>query len=206
LPKTPTDNTTSTSQDLVRLALTTRLHETLAQDLAALGYRIDELIADTALSPSQRGSLREIRLSLIDLTKTFRDAIYLPRRHDRAQLLAELQSILAEKTVDIDLTFPLLRDADELLLGEALIEMARNCARHSKAESFSIKYSINDSGMTLHVHDDGQGISSIAKLNIGMRVIDQSLSKLCATYSCEANESGTTFEMLIGSERFTSKD
>jgi signal transduction histidine kinase len=206
LPKTPTANTTSTSQDLVRLALTTRLHETLAQDLAALGYRIDELIADSALSPAQRGSLREIRLSLISLTKTFRDAIYLPRRHDRAQLLAELQSILAEKTVDIDLTFPLLLDTDELRLSEALIEMARNCARHSKAESFSINYSINDSGLTLRVHDDGQGISSIAKLNIGMRVIDQALSTLCATYSCDTNESGTTFEMLISSERFTSKD
>lgn len=108
--------------------------------------------------------------------------------------------------MDIDLTFPLLRDADELLLGEALVEMARNCARHSTADSFSIKYSINDCGLTLRVYDDGQGISSIAKLNIGMRVIDQSLSKLCATYSCETNESGTTFEMLIGSERFTSKD
>lgn len=190
----------------MRLALTTRLHETLAQDLAVLGYRIDELIADSALSPRQRSSLREIRLSLISLTKSFRDAIYLPRRQDRAQLLAELQSILAEKTANIDLNFPHLRDADELLLGEALIEIARNCARHSNAESFSINYSIDDSGLTLRVHDDGQGISSIAKLNIGMRVIDQALSTLCATYSCDTNKSGTTFEMFISSERFTSQD
>ncbi|MFM8405316.1 MAG: hypothetical protein ACKOAA_05545, partial [Actinomycetota bacterium] len=126
------------SQAQDRLALATKLHETVAQDLALLGYRVDELIADTSLSRHQRSALREIRISIIEVNKRFRDAIYLSKPSNRAVLEEKIGQILEGRFLDIDLSFPLLKDREEVLLGEALMEMARNTARHANAKTFHI--------------------------------------------------------------------
>jgi signal transduction histidine kinase len=185
------------SQAHDRLALATRLHETLAQDLALLGYRIDELIADTSLSRHQRSALREIRISIIEVNKRFRDAIYLSKPSNRAVLEEKIGEILEGRFLDIDLSFPLLKDREEVLLGEALMEMARNTARHANAKTFHISYAISETELTIFVRDDGAGISPISKPNLGIRIIDNNLKELCTSYTCESDSSGTRYSLHI---------
>lgn len=185
------------STALVRLALTTRLHETLAQDLALVGYNIDEMIADPELSPGQRARLRDIRLSLVDITQQFRDTIYLAGPRDRSTMARELQMILKEIRCDIDLTYPPLRENAEALLNDALIEIARNAARHSGAQTFRISHQDSDQGFTLMISDDGRGIANISNMNIGMRVIDRALRTLSHDYTCSTSDAGTVFTVFI---------
>lgn len=185
------------SQAHDRLALATRLHETLAQDLALLGYRVDELIADTSLSRHQRSALREIRISIIEVNERFRDAIYLSKPSNRAVLEEKIGEILEGRFLDIDLSFPLLKDREEVLLGEALMEMARNTARHANAKTFHISFEISETELTIFVRDDGAGISPISKPNLGIRIIDNNLKELCTSYTCESDSSGTRYSLHI---------
>ncbi|MFM8962070.1 MAG: hypothetical protein ACKOGQ_05855 [Actinomycetota bacterium] len=60
-----------------RLELARRLHDGPAQQLIALGYKLDEVIGSPDLAPNLRRLIREARLELIDLTEGLRDELYL---------------------------------------------------------------------------------------------------------------------------------
>ncbi|MFZ9342421.1 MAG: hypothetical protein ACO24P_02310, partial [Candidatus Nanopelagicaceae bacterium] len=53
-----------TQESTLRLDLARRLHETLAQDLAVIGYQLDEIIGDANLGKKHRIALRKIRFSI----------------------------------------------------------------------------------------------------------------------------------------------
>jgi len=63
-------------ESTLRLDLARRLHETLAQDLAVIGYKLDEIIGEADLDKNHRLALRKIRFALSETTKSFRDQIY----------------------------------------------------------------------------------------------------------------------------------
>jgi signal transduction histidine kinase len=185
-----------------RLALTAKLHETIAQDLALMGYRVDELIADNSLTSNQRSLLRELRLSILQVNKRFRDVIYSPMPRNRDLLLKDLRDVLGNLHGDIDLSFPRLKDHEEDMLGDVLVEMARNSVRHSQARNFHIAYEISQGNLSIHVSDDGEGMPSISNPNLGIRIIDQTLKLLCHTYSCHSDVNGTRYSLLIKSDAY----
>jgi signal transduction histidine kinase len=53
----------NSSPNTERTRLARELHDGLAQELAAFGYRLDQVIGDENLGNSNRASLRELRLS-----------------------------------------------------------------------------------------------------------------------------------------------
>ena len=185
-----------------RLALATKLHETVAQDLALLGYRVDELIADSTLTNLQRTGLRELRTSIIAINKRFRDVIYLSKPRHREALLENLKEMLRDQVLDIDLSFPLLKSHNEELLASALIEIARNTARHAHARNFYITFEATDEKLVINVSDDGKGIAPVSHLNLGIRIIDQNLKELCASYTCESDGSGTRYTLNIDTKHY----
>ena len=185
-----------------RLALTAKLHETIAQDLALMGYRVDELIADNSLTSNQRTLLRELRLSILEVNKRFRDVIYSSIPRNRDLLLNDLREVLGNLRGDIDLSFPRLKDHEEEMLGDVLVEMARNSARHAQARNFQITYEISQASLSIYVSDDGEGIPSVSNPNLGIRIIDQTLKLLCHTYSCHSDVNGTRYSLLIKSEAY----
>jgi len=89
--------TASQVQPFDRLSLARRLHETLAQNLAVIGYDLDALIGDETLNPSQRADLRSIRLQVMEVTKSFRDEIYRARTLTRSDVASEIKSILSDR-------------------------------------------------------------------------------------------------------------
>jgi signal transduction histidine kinase len=185
-----------------RLSLATKLHETVAQDLALLGYRLDELIADVTLTKVQRSLLRDLRTSILAINNRFRDVIYLSKPRHRDALIENLKAILVNQLMEVDLSFPLLKSNQEELLDAALIEMAQNTARHSGASHFHISFEATDETLIIRVSDNGNGIASISHLNLGIRIIDQNLKKLCRSYDCESDESGTRYSLHIDASNY----
>ena len=59
----------------LRLELARRLHDGAAQQMVALGYKLDEVIGAPDLSPSNRKLIREARLDLIELAQGLRDEL-----------------------------------------------------------------------------------------------------------------------------------
>ncbi len=183
-----------------RLGLARRLHETLAQSLAVIGYDLDALIGDSDLSSSHRSALRSIRLHVINMTKNFRDEIYRTRRFSREELEAEIRAILGSIHADLSLTYPRLTEERENLLNEALIEIARNTRKHSSAQYFYLKYELMDSGFLILIGDDGVGEMLFKSGNFGLRSIDEVLKIISRDYQCTSDEEGTHFRIFFSQE------
>lgn len=197
MPNTSDTDLSTSPQGIDRLALTARLHETLAQELAILGFRLDELISDTSLAQDHRAEIREIRLLMIGISRRFRDDIYLTNNRSRKTLELSLAEILTDLHVEIDLSYPLLRSQEEKLLNEVLVEIARNAVRHSGAKSFFIAYENRDDGIELTIVDDGHGMPSPSRKNLGLMMIDHSLRLLNCTYRCSSTPEGTSYRIQI---------
>jgi len=183
-----------------RLGLARRLHETLAQSLAVIGYDLDALIGDSDLSSSHRSALRSIRLQVMNMTKNFRDEIYRTRRFSREELEAEIRAILGSIHADLSLTYPRLTEERENLLNEALIEIARNTRKHSSAQSFYLKYELMETGFLILIGDDGVGEMLFKSDNFGLRSIDEVLKIISRNYQCTSDEEGTHFRIFFSQE------
>jgi signal transduction histidine kinase len=59
-----------------RTRLARELHDGLAQELAAFGYRLDQVIGDENLGNSNSSTLRELRRCLSSMINQVRDEIY----------------------------------------------------------------------------------------------------------------------------------
>ncbi len=185
----------SQTEQFDRLSLARRLHETLAQSLAVIGYDLDALIGDDELKPSQRAELRSIRLQVMSVTKSFRDEIYRARRLSRSELSGEIRSILEPINSTIDLTYPRLSDEHENLLNEVIIEIARNTRKHSSASSFYLNYEFTDSGFLLFIGDDGLGSIALKRDSFGLLGMNEVLKVISRDYQCRSDETGTHFRI-----------
>ena len=192
-----TKDTQPSESAVDRLALLGRLHETVAQDLGTLGYRLDEIIADSDLDSKYRTQLRDIRLSLMGITQQFRDDIYLTNQRDRQWLRTSLEGALQGLTHSVDLNYPMLIGRYEYLLNEAVYEIARNSLRHASATTFSLSFTMDDKYLKLRIHDDGSGFVEISNSNLGLKFIDQTLKLVAASYMCESSSTGTIYQIDI---------
>lgn len=197
MPNHPPTDTPTSQQGIDRLALTARLHETLAQDLAVLGFRLDELIADSTLGHEHRDEIREIRLLMVEISRRFRDDIYLTNNRSREEVRAILARLLEDFQSQLDLSYPPLQTHSEFLLNEVLVEIARNSVRHSGARCFVISYQRNEDGIELQVSDDGHGLPSPSRKNLGLTMIDQSLRMIGCRYICSSTPQGTSYRIQI---------
>jgi signal transduction histidine kinase len=197
LPSPTVDNFSSAdSFEAERLGLARRLHETLAQDLAAIGYRLDAVIAEP-LNIELRAEIREIRMEVMRVAQGFRDEIYQTRLHTRNEVAAFIAQNLHELRFSGDLNYPMLQRDIEAKLNEVLIEIARNTLKHSKARVFYLRYELTDHSLLLEVGDDGIGMVKLHGNGFGLIGIDELLKQFTDEYLCTSNESGTHFRIII---------
>lgn len=179
-----------------RLGLARRLHETLAQDLAAIGYRLDALIAEP-LNIELRTEIREIRMEVMRVAQGFRDEIYQTRLHSRKDVSEFIAQNLHELSFSGDFNYPALnRDVDSKL-NEVLIEIARNTSKHATARNFYLRYELTEDSLFLTVGDDGIGMMPLHRNGFGLIAIDELLKQITTAYSCSSDEKGVYFQIII---------
>jgi len=153
----------STSESVERLKIARDLHDTLAQEIAAVGFTCDEAIA---LSPmgSSRNSLVEIRARLSLLSTILRDEIALLRDDQRnlAQLLHDfVTEISATSAITIKVhnlnyfektTFAANSTIE---IFRAVREILSNIVLHSGATAITISAFLHENTYELSIIDDG---------------------------------------------------
>jgi signal transduction histidine kinase len=182
---------------LERLGLAQRLHDTLAQDLAVIGYQLDGLLTQENLSPSLRDEIRDIRIKLIAIARGFRQEIYQLRSTDRLALQSQLQETLAFLDTKLDFSYPLFTRHIEDKLNSVLMEIARNTVKHAKARSFYLTYQSTPESIEILIGDDGIGHNSIKTHGFGLLAIDEILKEISDGYLCSSNSSGTHFQIRV---------
>ena len=138
-----------------RLELSRRLHDGLAQDLAALGYSLDSIIGDVELPSHLRDELRLSRLQLSAICADFRDEIYRIRLMDRNRLRQDLRSLLIDIDSYVDLEYPVRSQEVEDGIGHALLEIIKNAIKHGNAKRVEVKWQLLPELLEITITDNG---------------------------------------------------
>ena len=108
-----------------RVSLAQELHDGIAQDLVALGFSIDALIAGEK-SPETKGALRHIRFTITDLIEKVRREIHALRTNIEPM----------DTSMDTNMTYELQR---------VFLEILRNVQMHSQASMLTLE--VRDNGI-----------------------------------------------------------
>ncbi|MFM7451521.1 MAG: hypothetical protein ACKO2M_03425 [Actinomycetota bacterium] len=186
-----------TQESTLRLNLARRLHETLAQDLAVIGYQLDEIIGDANLDKKHRIALRKTRFSISQTTKSFRDQIYQLRLTSREQLSKQVVEILGEIKLASDFNYPEFDPTVEEALSQMILELAINTSRHSKATCFYLNFKENEESIEFEIGDDGIGGVKPKDFRFGLASIDELLIQISSSYSSCSTRDGSSFKFQI---------
>ena len=178
-----------------RTLLARELHDVLAQELAAFGYRLIAVIGDDNLGSKNRSILRELRLSLSAIINQVRDEIYELRNENlksfNQQLHDQIQALLANTDITYEVTGEISIDpTHKFELLRAIRELALNAKRHSNCKTINISLSPS----RIIVGDDGDGGVLDKENSFGLTGVSERLLLIGAKMKITSSPTGT----LIG--------
>lgn len=161
-------------QSSTRINLARDLHDSVAQDLVAIGYKLDLLIADLPF-PS-RNLASEIRELVTAATGQVRKELYALRTPAEAPL-TQVSKAALPLCLDLQGDISTL-DSKRLRI---VNELVKNAANHSKGRS--IRLEITDDSLV--VSDDGVGLFGVSEL----------VYELGARFEISCSKEGTKVEI-----------
>jgi len=186
----------NSSPNSERSRLARELHDGLAQELAAVGYQLDQVIGDFKLDNRNRRVIREIRLSLSGLINQVRNEIF-DLRSDFSkssnQLISEqIQTVLANTEITFNVTGDIDLDSErkfELL--RAIRELTTNAKRHASCSLIQVDLS----DQVISIFDNGIGGNLTKTTGYGLLGVKERLQLIGAKLVINSNLSGTRAEI-----------
>jgi signal transduction histidine kinase len=183
----------NSSPNSERTRIARELHDGLAQELASLGYRLDQIIGDTYLDNKNRYSLRELRFTLTGLIHQVRDEIFELRTNTRKafkqQLEDQVSVLLSGSDIDCEVTGELEVESNKRFeLIRAIREVVINSKRHSGCSQIQI----NLSDEKIVITDNGSGGLTEKTNSYGLIGIQERLNQIGALLKSESTSTGTT--------------
>jgi two-component system, NarL family, sensor histidine kinase LiaS len=174
-----------------RLDVARELHDGIAQDLVALGYSLDLLLATDGLPQSARASIRESRLQVDELMRKVRSEIFNLRSQSQQSISTQLQSLISQEYFDFELELDIESASAPPEVGHEIISIARELLRnvrlHSRASRIGITlYPVNNR-IYLQICDNGIGGAIMKDGRWGMTGISERIAKLGGSIVIENN-------------------
>lgn len=174
-----------------RLDVARELHDGIAQDLVALGYSLDLLLATDGLPQSARSSIRESRLQVDELMRKVRSEIFNLRSQSQQSISTQLQALVANEYSDFELDLDIEPASAPPETGHEIFAIAREILRnvrlHSRATRIGITlYPVNNR-IYLQICDNGIGGAIMKDGRWGMTGISERIAKLGGSIVIENN-------------------
>ncbi len=207
-------------QDFERRRIARELHDTTAQNLAALNMNLAQLGRALASSDPAHTRLIEETTALADLAvqeirtlsyvlhPPLLDALGLCRAAlDYAEGFAERSGIAT--STNIDEFLGRLTDDAEIALFRVLQESLSNVHRHSGAAHAEVSLAIEGDDVALTISDDGHGMDSTtrerlrrrATVGVGIAGMTERLEQLGGTLQIVSSEAGTRLRATVPLEK-----
>jgi signal transduction histidine kinase len=183
-----------------RIRIARELHDGLAQELASLGYRLDQVIGNSYLDNKNRYSLRELRFTLTGLINQVRDEIFELRTNSikglKQQVDDQISVLLSGSDIDYEVVGEIEIDSDKRFeLIRAVREIIINARRHSGCSYISI----NLSNEKIVISDNGLGGVTDKAHSYGLTGVQERLTQIGALLSYESNSTGTKMIIKLSS-------
>ncbi len=162
----------NSSPNSERSRLARELHDGLAQELASVGYQLDQLVGDPTLDNKNRRVIRDIRFSLSGLINQVRDEIF-ELRHESSkstnQIITEqAETVLFNSSITLEVNGQMdIDSSSKFEIIRVIRELIINAKRHSNCDLIQIdlmpgKIVIKDNGLGgLTNKDDSYGLTGV---------------------------------------------
>jgi len=184
-----------------RLALARELHDGVAQDLVALGYELDLLLAATDTQAPMRKGIRSLRFQVDEIITKVRREMYQLREVQFESVQENLTDVakkicgsmlsrleIAEFEIDPALGVEITAIATELM---------RNSVHHSRGSEIEIYLSQVENHTYLEVRDNGKGGATLDSSRLGLIGIKERTEKLGGAFNCLSTSSGTRVAITL---------
>jgi len=177
------------------------LHDGIAQDLVALGYQLDLLLAQADSDPQMRIGLRTVRFGIDDLIAKVRREIFLLRQGEQKSLAKRIAQSGAEicgdrlGVCDLQDVYSSLDLEEELFM--IACELLRNASKHSGASAIGITLSQNQNLLYLEVFDNGMGGAHVSDERFGLKGITEKVATAKGVLRLISNERGTRAQVTL---------
>ena len=177
----------SPNSDRSRLAR--ELHDGLAQELAAIGYKLDSVIGKENLEQTARNDLRKLRSTITALIEQVRNEIYELRNNSNRSFAEAIKSQLETLLSGTEISFILqgeceISENDHYELIRCIRELILNSISHSNCMNIQILLS----DKSIIYSDDGQFHETPNNLSFGLVGISERLSRLGGQLNREASK------------------
>ena len=195
-----------------RQRLAREIHDGVAQEVASLGYVVDELAAlshdhDVSAGLMQLRSelsrvVSDLRLSIFDLRSDLADGAGLG-----AALSEYVRKVGAQSSMTVHLSLdeaPVrLRPGIESELFRIAQEAITNARKHSRAENLWVDCWVRPPSALLRVRDDGDGIRGGRPDSYGLRIMQERADRIDARLAIQAarpapGKTGTSVTVSVG--------
>jgi signal transduction histidine kinase len=201
----------ATTEERQRVAR--EIHDGVAQELASLGYQVDDLSAN-AITEAQRAKLQGLRTEISRVVSELRLSIFDLRSEisPSAGLGSALSDYVREVGARSGLTVHLtLDEAPTRLRGEVETELLRiaqeavtNARRHSHAANLWVDCRVRPPYARITVQDDGRGLGAARSDSYGLRIMRERAERINACLEIgqrgDAGASGTRVAVTIGED------
>ncbi len=196
----------ATAEERRRLAR--EIHDGIAQELASLGYAVDDL-SYRATSEEQRAQLQDLRHELTRIISELRLSIFDLR--SEVQPTMGLGAALSDYARQVGATSPLtvhlvLDESPSRLRADTEGELLRiaqeaitNVRKHARARNLWVTCRIAPPAALLRVEDDGSGLGAGRSDSYGLEIMRERAGRIGAELTVTPRESGgTVVDVVIG--------
>lgn len=182
----------SPNSDRSRLAR--ELHDGLAQELAAIGYKLDSVIGKENIDQIARKDLRVLRSTITALIEQVRNEIYELRNNSNRSFAEAIKSQLETLLSGSEISFTLQGECeisknDHYELIRCIRELILNSISHSNC--MNIHITLSDKSITYV--DDGQFNKTPTNLSFGLIGISERLAR----FGGQLNREASTFTIKL---------
>jgi signal transduction histidine kinase len=186
-----------------RVKIAQELHDGIAQDLVALSYSLDNLLAQADTPAGTRVELRNLIFSVSAMIAKIREEIFNLRSANPGTLESSLRSLLAESHSAIELRIALEDCKHSQVIEKQILaisrELLRNSIKHSGASVIEITIEKSENGSTYSYRDNGKGIDPLTPAGFGTRGIKERCISIESELTVKSNELGTKYLISIPS-------
>ena len=183
----------NSSPNTERTRLARELHDGLAQELASLGYRLDQIIGSNNLDNINRTPLRQIRFSISGLINQVRDEIFELRTNEsksfKAQLDQQLSTILSHSEITYEIHGEIeVKSNQRFELMRAVRELVFNAVRHADCSEIQIRLTSHQ----IEIEDNGVGGVIEKQNSYGLLGVRERLAEIGALIDIKSQSTGST--------------
>jgi signal transduction histidine kinase len=190
-----------------RMRLAREIHDGIAQDVASVGYKLDDIASDADAATAARladlrehlgGLVGDLRLSIYDLRISVDESVGLARTlGDYAQRVGTGSGLVVHVTTnESPHRLPL---ASEVELLRIVQEAVTNVRKHAEAKHLWLTVDVDPPGARVTVTDDGRGLQPKRLDSMGIQGMHERARRIGARLSVRnrSDGSGTVVEVVI---------